>query len=465
MKPLPLVMLVLAALLVSVLESPAPAYTSDNLQVRTIEFPSGLRAVLVRTPAVPEREARAYVGIYTSYGSMDETALGEAHLIEHVVANSPPTAEIPAFPEQAKSFASNAATKPNYSSFFLTVSPEGLESAIYSRLTRIGRIVEQPEILKREKERVVQELKRGRRSATYSAYKALEALAKGEAPALDAEIAAVQAAEPNRIFSLIRSAYRPSRSVLVIAGDIDLDGTATLIRRAADELELDELVASADSALLEHVPSFRAEPLVLRQNLPEAFSVAIGFPRPTFASGDLIAFMVLDQLLLGGRDPFSSPPNIARSDGSPLASRLGGSLQGSGFWDGKERRWGVPLFAEGDPSLYTIVFSSRVALSPDEVLKALRRSLLDVRRQSMSDAEIEAAKRHFATFYRAWLLEPDLRIVSDHLAALALLGNDPAELNGLLDRIMAVEPDEVRGVMDEHLISATPLVAILVPGE
>jgi predicted Zn-dependent peptidase len=141
--------------------------------------------------------------------------------------------------------------------------------------------------------------------------------------------------------------------------------------------------------------------------------------------------------------------------------RLLRKLGASDLSDGRENAWGVPAFAEGDPSLYAIIFSVPAAPAPSVAVETVRGSLLEIRREAMSDAEIRQAAARLADFYDNWLLEPDYRILSDHLAALAFRGDDPREVRDLSARIRQVSPSAVRRVMDRALLPQKPLVVVL----
>jgi predicted Zn-dependent peptidase len=436
------------------------AKAQDRFDVRQLSFPSGLTAVIAKAPVTPETRGRVYVGAYVGFGSMDEPALGLAHLLEHVVATSPSAIQgAPAMPGTAKSYNGNAATKPNYTSFMRIVSPDGMEASIYARLARLH-TTDDAAVFEREKTRVVQELERS--SPQLSAYKALEALAKGWSPRLADEVSSVQAAPQADVRTLIDRAYAPSRTVLVVAGDLDPDRASEQVKAAVRFFRLDTAAPEAP-APPKRALRFDAKPMAVAQNAPQAFAAGVAFRQPPRGGRDLLPFLVLDQLLLGGRDNRVSPTTISRSDTAPLPARLNRSLAASAFWDGKEGQWGIPAFAQGDPSLYAILFTTPGTVAPQEVLTQTRAALRDIRAQAMSDTQIVAAREALADFYGRWLLEPDFRILADHLAAIAFAKQDPASLDRLGDDIRAVRPSDVRRVMDRYLIAAPALAVVTAP--
>jgi predicted Zn-dependent peptidase len=439
------------------------AHGETAIAVRRLAFDSGLSVILARTPPTPQLRGRVNVEAYVRFGSMDEPGLGQAHLIEHVIANNGSTLQAaPHFPPQFKSYDSNAATKAHYTSYMQVLPPEGLEAAIYARMATFGRKRDDPAVFAREKGRVVDELERDRGSPRYAAYKSLEAVARGKSARLDDEIAAVRAARQADVRVLADQSYSPSRGVLVVAGDIDLDRTAAIVKSAVHALGMD--VRSPARPAPPRLRLATGRQVTVDQNKPGDFAAAVGFQQPRHDGPDLLPFLVLDQLLLGGRTDKNDPRDIARSDAAPLPSRLSRFLGGATqFWDGKESQWGGPAFAEGDPTIYAILFATPAALPPARVLEATRAALRDVRAHAMSDADIETAKRDLASFYERWLLEPNLRILADHLAAVAFAGGDPARVQNLPSEISSVRPGDVRRVMDRYLIGAAPLVVVTTP--
>ena len=60
-------------------------------------------------------------------------------------------------------------------------------------------------------------------------------------------------------------------------------------------------------------------------------------------------------------------------------------------------------------------------------------------------------------------MEPDLRILSDHLAAAVLRGRNPAEVIRLPSAIREVTASDVRRVMDQRLLRGPAAAVVLVP--
>jgi predicted Zn-dependent peptidase len=443
----------------------APRITTqvEQTMLRSFHLASGLAVVLARTPAVPGREPRAYVGSYVEFGLADESFPGEAHLLEHLVANSPPAIAGPASPEGMKSFQGNALTKPHHTSFLRTISPDGLAAAIHSRLARIGRVAADTAVLERQRTRVLDELTRSAGSPAYRAYVALNGRLRGQGGTLDEELDAVRRVGLAPLLAVVERAYVPERGALVVAGDIELDSTEALVREAAARLGLDRAGGRVPGKVSERTLDFSRRAATLPQNAPGIFSGAVGFLQPNPGEADFLPFLVLDQLLLGGREPEVDPHEAERSVDSPLARGLAAALRAEEVSDQREPRWGAPIYAEGDPWLYAISFRLRRQVGDGALVRRVRDVLRTIREEGMSDEQVAAARDRLAGFYDRYLMESDLRILSDHLAAAVLRGRNPAEAIRLPSAIREVTASDVRRVMDQRLLRGPAAAVVLVP--
>lgn len=454
--------LILVCLLIFMFPTKSRAQSVADIQIKTLKFDSGLQVVFARTPPFPGRTPRVYVGTYVGYGTNYERAVGHAHFIEHLVANGKPLIELPVVPVAAQTYASNAVTRANTTVFIRTVSPDALETSIYSRLARIGKVQIDAVLFEKEKTRVIEELERVRANARFGAYKALDAMSKGRPPAVDDEIREVRSSTLESIGAEISAAYQPAHSVLVIAGDFDPTQGMQIVRKAVDALNLGVRPSDANSRK-PPAKLRRADDVSVAQNNSAISAAGIGFHQPPHNSKDYPAFLVADQLLMGGREIEGDVALITRSDQSSLGTRLASALGASGFWDGKEQRWGVPVAAERDPSIYAILFSLPLNADFLKVRAAITKALKNIRREEMSSRQIIAARDKLAAFYDMWLLESDYRILGDHLAAFAIDGADPSAVKNLPQRIRATSTREVQRMFDQVLLGQQPWIAVMKP--
>jgi len=462
-----LLALILPAAAVLALVSPAVARDgvaeaeAPAIQIRAFTLESGLKIVLARTPTAPGQRPSVYVGAYAGFGQNDEPAVGVAHFVEHIAGNSAPGVAAPPDRPGTEWLNGNAMTKANHLVYLTLVSPEGLEQATFMRLATLGALRVARSTVEAQRARVLDELRQGQSWAAWSAYKAADALATGSPPALAVELTTVEQATPESLAALLRRTHQPSTGVLVLAGDLDLDEAEAIARRSAAALGLDAPRPPAE-ALPARTPVEQGSAL-LAEGRPGSFTAGAAYAQPDHLQPDFPAFMVLDQLLLGGQDNASDPEDNRRSDASVLGRRLSARLGASGLWDGKVKGAGVPMAAEGDPSRYVIVFSLPGVETPGRVAEVLHASLVDIRREELSETGIVAARTALAAYYRRAFEDPSHRFLADHLARYVRDGRDPADVLKLPELIEGVDVQAVRGMLDRTLLAQTPAVAVIVP--
>ena len=428
-----------------------------QIEIISEQLPSGYRVVLARTPPVPGREPRIYIGSYVLQGTMQDTRLGWTHLMEHIAANNRSTIAGPPRPEGINIIESNALARPYYTSFVTVVPPALLPAMLHSRMARAGRAQNDSQVFKTEVGRVLAEVERDA-AGQYPAYKALVSLALNKSPKLADELDLVRSTDRQDLGAAMAPIYRPDNAVLVIAGDADLAQTRALVHETDARLRLTEIRgASPVSRSLPGLLTGRST-VVESQNRGNHHVVGVGWPKPELGHPDLLPLLVADQLLLGRGESVEDP---ARSDASPVGVRLARALGGSAFSDARGGKWGpVPLIDTG-PGLLTIIFNTDRNVTVDQVRDSVMTTLREIRRDSMSDAEIEMAKESFASFYERWFFEPTYRILSDHLMAYAVLGRNPERIKDIPAQIRAVRPAAVREVFDRYLVRIQPNVVIL----
>lgn len=428
------------------------------VQVRAEKLQSGVTVIVARTPPDPSREPRIFVGSYVRFGTMQEKTPGEAHLMEHIIANSPSAVSGPRPPDQPKLFGSNALTKPNYTSFDVIVSLNGLEQRVHAALAAMGRKAKLPEVFGEQVHNVVAELGRDR-AKTYIVPKALQAMARRQSALITDEISWTQAVDEASVRARIQETYFPRAGILVIAGDVDAQAAFQAARAAERRLRLEAIdgrtARSSSGPILTGVSR-----TIQGQNTGETVVAGLAWPQPPVATDEHLALLIADQLLLGGRE---DPADVVRSDAAPLPKLLKESLGAWNFQDGRDAHWGAPPIADLNPSLYIVQFRSPRRLSAPDVRQASEAALREIRRTALTDRSIVEARRQLADFYERWLLEPTNRILADHLAAYAMLGRQPAQVKNIARRIRKIELADVRAAVDRYLMKVSPLVIVMPP--
>lgn len=456
-----------ALLIVGVTSAPANAQEPSPLlagPVRAFETADGLRVVIARQPRVDDGIPRAFVGVYTRHGTTGEGIPGMAHMAEHVFANSAPVLSDYAIPDDLERLASNAQARPDYVSAWTTVPTTALEPIVLAYSAKLWGIRDTDEQIERQRQRVVAELGRGVTVGSWNAGRAVEEAFYGNRPGPDDEAGYTLDYAVDDVRRYLRHAYRPEDVVLVIAGDVDPEALETTLRaRFAARGPIPRPTGAIDGLFRPVGLAAERESVVRTGNDDGTVWVSVGILAPPRASREYTAMLVLDQLLLGGRQDFEELWDIARDPDGPFGRRLTAYVAVLGVGDGRGYGAASPPLAEDDPAFFTLLFQTP-ELDPARARDVALGALRDVRERDMSDATIERAKRELLAFYRRWLSTEDLRPLGDHLAGMTL--HDPAGAARLLslgDEIAAIPPTLVREVMDRHVLQGDLRLGIVPP--
>jgi predicted Zn-dependent peptidase len=257
--------------------------------------------------------------------------------------------------------------------------------------------------------------------------------------------------------------YRPDNSILVVAGDIDLAATRAAVHDSAARLGWGG-PGAAPARPNPAGPNGKSESIntgvsavVAGQNSSDHNIVGLGWPKPAPGDKDQLAMLVVDQILLGGRD---DPSNLRRSDASPLGRRLASAVGGKDFWD-RIDDLATPPLADPGAALQVVLFNTKHDLGPAETRRAVRQALLDIRKRELGDTMIETARDKLAAYYDRWLVEPRHRTLAEHLMAYQVTGRSPSEVKQIPSGIRRVRPVEVRRAFERRLLAVEPLVVVL----
>lgn len=421
-----------------------------------------MRAVIGHTPTVPGRPQRAFVGLYLKYGVFTAARPELAHLVEHIAANNAPVTVNFSIPPNAAMYGGNAMTRADFMSFWRTVDPTLLPVIIPNRANRVAGVRNDSTIFVREVARVAAETERRIARIDSSGPSAADILpnaffgARIEPRAL---LDTIRNFDRTTVFAQIERHIRPDNAVLVVVGDIDVDST---LAEAAKHLAT---YAARGAVPVVRGPAFvpYTRPIVVRHDRVSGSRVGIGFQAPPRGSDDFLAYLILEQFLLGGRQLDSIGAPVIRSPNAPLARGLTASLGARDFTDGVSYETDPPPLAIASPAYSAVYFEIPRPLSSDSIALVTQRAVATALTTDLSDAAIAEAKRQLVSFYERWFLSPTLLALADHVAAFALTDNDPKRLSRLATDIAAVTPERVRRLARWYRESGNVRLAIVLP--
>jgi hypothetical protein len=200
--------------------------------------------------------------------------------------------------------------------------------------------------------------------------------------------------------------------------------------------------------------------VIEHQNRSTHYVVGVSWPKPRLGDPDQIPLLIADQLLLGRGGSTEDP---TRSDSSAIAIRLARMLGGSSFSDGRAGKWAAPDLVDTDLGVYAILFNTDRSLTVRQVRENVARGLKDIRKNAMTDEDIELARESLASFYERWFFEPTYRVLADHLMAYAATGRNPEDIKSIPSRIRQVKPSAVRDAFNRSFLKTRSNIVILPP--
>jgi len=302
---------ILFAVVVLLFSGLVVAADEQSLDLEHYQLDNGLEVILVRDTSAPT----VAVDIWFRVGSANdpEGKSGFAHLFEHLMfEGSPhvPSGTMDHLLERVGG-SSNAYVSADYTAYYDTVPSHQLPLALWIEADRLGGLNVTQESLDNQRAIVIEELQRSYDNRPYgSAVKALITVPYSyepyKRPAIG-NIDDVNSAQIEDVFAFHRTYYVPNNATLVIAGDIDLEVTRTMVE------ELFGPIPRGDDppALPEFAPQDQAEaefitiedPFI---NLP---ALLVAYEIPPLVHEDYPALDVLSRILSVG-------------DSSRLAKRL-----------------------------------------------------------------------------------------------------------------------------------------------
>ena len=463
MKPR-LVLAVPAVVLLAAVSASAQTTSVFATRVRDTTFANGMRAVIARTPPVPARPPRAFIGLYLRYGVFAAARPELAHLVEHVTANNAPLTVNYTMPPNVTAYGSNAMTRADFMSFWRTVDPALLPVMIPNRANRVAGVRDDSAIFVREVGRVAAETERRiARIATNgpSASDVLPNAFFGPRIEPSALLDSIRSFDRATVFAQIERNVRPDNAVLVIAGDVDIDAT---LAEAVKHLPTYRSRGKTPSVRGPSFVPYRG-PVVVHDARVTGARVGIGFEAPSRIGDDYLAYLILDQFLIGGRQPDSDTAQVTRSLDSPLGRRLVAALGAQGIGDGVSYETDPPPLSIASASYLAAYFDMPRAMPSDSIVAITNREVTSALTTDLTDAAIADAKRQLIAFHERWLLSPTLLALADHLAAFVLIDNQPARINRLASEINAVRHDRVRRLARWYQGRGHVRLAIVLPRE
>ncbi len=411
-----------------------PANPLQQRSSKTVikQLPNGLTVVSEESFSAPV----VAVQIWVKVGSADESdkEAGIAHMIEHMMFKGTKNRGVGETAKDVESLGGdlNAFTGDDHTVYHITIASRYFEQALDILSDLVTNPVFDETEFNKEREVVLEELRRGNDNPRSRIYKYLFAQAYTEHPYRRPVIGyeeTVRGLSRQEIVDFYHKWYVPGRMTLVVSGAVDANNVLKAARTdlggvpaAAGPLDED-----SPRAVFEP-PQKSARVEVRREDVAESY-MYLGFHVPPFAAEDMPALDVLSVILGGGET-------------SRLAYRVR-----------TERRlvnkiWAYS-FTPRDPGLFLVGFN----LSEDKTRDALDTVLKEMyllKHEPVEDWEVEKAKQTILTseIYSRETVDGQAREIGYNYT----LTGSPDYTRLYLEKVRALNADDIMKVASKYLV-------------
>ncbi|HXW03992.1 MAG TPA: pitrilysin family protein [Vicinamibacterales bacterium] len=435
------VLLALAGLLV--LDPAADAAVRPpRLDYTMTTLPNGLKVVLLEDHSTPIVHAEVWYHVGSKNEKKGRT--GFAHLFEHMMFKGSRNVEPEGHPSHISSVGgqSNAYTNEDVTVFWQTFPAQYLPLVLWLEADRMASLRIDEKVFATERE-VVKEERRMR--IENQPYGRLNEIIYDQAftvhpykhPTIGS-MADLEAASIEDVRDFFRTYYVPNNATLVLVGDFDTKEALSLVTRYLGR------VPKSDGPVPRDIPQEPAKTQERRVQLEESW------PLP--------AVVVAHHITYDGH-PDSYPLHIASkvlSDGQ--SSRIYRRLV-------YEKQLALAAFGGGNiiehPNLFFAVAIMQPGRSPEEGTAALTAELERLKKEPISEAELQQAKNQFARDYI--LSRESNKDKASQLGHAAVIHDDITTADGEFDIFMKTTAADVQRVARTYFTSENRLVVTILP--
>jgi zinc protease len=343
-----------------------------TMRVERFVLGNGLKVLLLSDHTAPVICLQTWFGVGSRHEKPGKT--GIAHLFEHLMFGE--TEDVPhgAFDRMLEEAGAdtNAATFLDWTYYHTNLPTEALPLAMKLEAGRIAKLVLRDPQVSSEKEVVANERRQRAEDDVDGAvsellYKtAFEHHGYGW-PTLG-WMADIQGFSTEDCTEFYKTYYAPNNACLVVVGDAAARDALALVQEHYGHLA----PATIPVEDVHPEPPQTAEKRVRVEKPTPTHKVAIGYKSPALGDFDHAPFVLLNEILFGGR---SSRVHRALVQQQEIASEVRG-------WVGAFR----------DPSLYDLYLAAREGHTGEELLAAIEPIFAEVRRDPVTEAELDRAK-------------------------------------------------------------------------
>ena len=414
-----------------------------SLKVERFVVGNGLRVLLVEDHAAPVICLQTWFGVGSRHERQGKT--GIAHLFEHLMFGETEDVAHGAFDRllEEAGAETNAATWVDWTYYHMNLPKDALPLAMKLEAGRIARLVLRDLQVSREKDVVANERRQRVDDDVDGAVSEMlyrEVFKEhGYGWPTIGWMADIQGFTTEDCLSFYRTYYAPNNASLVVVGDVNAEEVLRLVQENYGALEPSVLPIED----VRPEPSQTEERRLQTTQPTTTHKVAVGYRGPAFGDFDHAPFVILNEILFGGR---SSRVHRALVQEQEIASELRG-------WVGTFR----------DPGLYDIYISARGEKTGAELLAALDPILEAVKKEPVTQAELDRAKARLELGTVQGL--ENVSGKAEQVGFYETVLGDPAALFEKLGAYRRVTLGDILRVARRYLLTSARVVIEVLPGE
>jgi zinc protease len=392
--------------------------------------------------------------IWYRVGSRDEQPglTGISHWVEHMQFKG-----TPAFPagelDRAMSVHGgswNAMTWLDFTTYLATMPTEHIDLVLRLEADRMVNSLFEPDEVEKERTVVISERQGRENQPTFL----IEEKVQHEAfrrhsyrHEVIGEMADLKSISREDLYSHYRRGYNPGNAVLTMAGDFD---SQAMLQRIT---ELYEGIPASDGfdTTPQVEPVQDGERRVEHQGPGETFFLRVAYHAPAATEADFFPLVVLDSLLSG-----ASSLSFIGSSLSNKTTRLYRALVEPGLAAGV----GGSLWSTIDPFLYWFSITLAPDQTPEQVLEAFDAEMTRILEARVASAEIDKAIKQARALF---VYDKETITRQAFWLGFAEIVADHAWLDSYLDRISAIQPEDILQAARRHLTPSNRVVGVYIP--
>jgi predicted Zn-dependent peptidase len=418
-------------------ERPGGARLSVPVEYHVLD--NGLRVVLSPERSVPKVAVGVYYGIGFRIEPRDRT--GFAHLFEHMMFQGSRNLGKMEFIKlvQSNGGTLNGSTRFDFTNYFEVVPSNVLETVLWAEADRMRGLAVTQENLANQQGVVTNEVKVNVLNRPYGGFPWLDLPQVANVNWYNAhnfygDLADIEAATLPDVRAFFETYYAPNDAVVALVGDFDPKEALAWVKKHFGDIRPASQPPRPDLAEPRQEAEKRAEKV---DPLAERPALALAWHAPPRNTPEHTAFVLLDQLIVQGRD-------------SALYQKLVQEKGLTGDVSGGLNLLGNPWNYQG-PMLHIAYLFHDKDRSAGELLGAVDEALAPFLEKPVDAETLARAKVKARSALYAEMEQFSGFGLADLLAALALFDGDPSRVNRIEDELERVTPELLLATAREYL--------------